>query len=794
MITSAPTLPAPVPEPNAAAGIEILGASNNTIGGDTSTPGTGLGDLISGNTNSGVYLDNTSHNLVEGNLIGTDVAGTVALANSTSGVQIVGSSNNTVGGLGTSSRNIISGNTTNGVVINGSGGASNNLIVGNFIGTNAAGTAAIGNNLGVNIWNGATDNTVGGTVAARNLISGNTSDGIDIWASGTSGNLIEGNDNGTNAAVAASLGNASAGIAMYSGTTANTISGNVVTGNLYGIAVEGSGTSENVLISNLVGVAVVVGNMTSLPNSVGVLLQAGATDNTVGGSTLALANVLSGNTNNGLNIGNFGTSGNLVENNYIGTDAASDSGIGNVGGITFFGDANGGPTDNTVGAGNVISGNSYVGISIYNTGTSDNVVAGNLIGTNDQGTAPLPNGIGVLIAASASSNTIGGPTTAAVNVISGNTTDGVEISDAGTTGNVIAGDKIGTDITGTLALANHDGVFITSGASANTIGGLTATPGTGAGNVISGNSSVNVQVGALAGDPTTTDNVLAGNLIGTDVTGTTALVSDFGVWATGVGTTIGGVTSAARNVISGSVDGNVVVTGTGATNDLIAGNFIGLDVTGTTTVGDASGNITLDSSRNTIGGTVAAARNVIAMSSGIEINLNGSGSTGNLVAGNFIGTDSSGTIDLADAGIGIQEPNGAGGNTIGGTISGAGNLVVQSGAGTYAMLLISNNLVAGNLIDSNPLGTAALGQTYGGITLTGSANTIGGTVAAAQTSCPPTASGSRAPPSTTWSRATSAAWTSPARSRSAATAASRSTARTTRSAAPCPARPTCSPA
>ena len=725
-----------IPEPNGAAGIEIDGGSNNTIGGTSSTPGTGLGDLISGNTNSGVYLDDTSDNLVEGNLIGTDVTGTLALGNSTSGVQIVGSSSNTVGGLSTSSRNIISGNITNGVVINGSGGASNNVIVGNFIGTNAGGTAAIGNNLGVGIWNGATDNTVGGTVAARNLISGNTSDGIDIWASGTSGNLIEGNDIGTNAAVTAGLGNASAGIAMYSGTTANTISGNVVSGNVYGIAVDGSGTSDNVLTSNLVGVAVIVGNMTSLPNSDGVLVQAGATDNTIGGATLASANVISGNTNSGLNIGNFGTSGNLVENNFIGTDAASDSGIGNDGGIRFFGDANGGPTDNTVGAGNVISGNSYVGISIYNTGTSDNLVAGNLIGTNDQGTAALPNGIGVLISTSASSNTIGGTTGAAANVISGNTTYGVELANSGTTGNVIAGDKIGTDITGTVALANHDGVFITSGASANTIGGLTATPGTGAGNIISGNTSVDVQVGALAGDPTTTDNVVAGNLIGTDVTGTAALGSDYGIWSTGVGTTIGGLSSTSRNIISGSIDGNVVVTGTGATNDLIAGNFIGLDVTGTTTVGDASGNITLDSSGNTIGGTATAARNVIAMPSGTEINLNYSGSTGNLVAGNFIGTDSSGTIDLAFGVDGITEQNGAAGNTIGGTVSGAGNLVVQSGAGTYAMLMISNNLIAGNLIDSNASNTAALGQTYGGITLTGSGNTVGGTVAAARNDLP----------------------------------------------------------
>ena len=72
------------------------------------------------------------------------------------------------------------------------------------------------------------------------------------------------------------------------------------------------------------------------------------------------------------------------------------------------------------------------------------------------------------------------------------------------------------------------------------------------------------------GDPTTTNNVIAGNVIGTDALGAVGLGSFYGIWSTGVGTTIGGTAAGALNVISGSIDGNVVITGVAATNDLIA--------------------------------------------------------------------------------------------------------------------------------------------------------------------------------------------------------------------------------
>src|SRR5262249_34131981 len=139
---------------------------------------------------------------------------------------------------------------------------------------------------------------------------------------------------------------------------------------------------------------------------------------------------------------------------------------------------------------------------------------GNYIGTNAAGTSAVANlQSGVLISGGATNNTVGGTTAAARNIISGNF-DGVQINAAGTSGNVVAGNYIRTDVTGSLAVSNNIGVGI-SGAPNNTIGG----PSPGAGNVISGNTALGfgaVFIDGSGGD----DNVIRGNFIGTDPTGT----------------------------------------------------------------------------------------------------------------------------------------------------------------------------------------------------------------------------------------------------------------------------------
>ena len=155
------------------------------------------------------------------------------------------------------------------------------------------------------------------------------------------------------------------------------------------------------------------------------------------------------------------------------------------------------------------------GIVITDTSATGNLVQGNFIGTDVTGKVNLGNTL-VGVGANASNTVIGGITPDAGNLISGNGAAGVQLAGVGwgVTGNVVQGNFIGSDITGTVTLANGSfGVSVFN--NANTmIGGLTP----GAGNVISGNNSNGIHIG---GAPET---VVQGNFIGTDVTG----ISDLG--------------------------------------------------------------------------------------------------------------------------------------------------------------------------------------------------------------------------------------------------------------------------
>ena len=152
---------------------------------------------------------------------------------------------------------------------------------------------------------------------------------------------------------------------------------------------------------------------------------------------------------------------------------------------------------------------------------------------------------------------------------------GITITGDNATGNLIEGNFIGTDVTGTLDLGNTGGVFFVD-ASDNIVGGMTAA----ARNLISGNS-LGVVLGADAAG-----NFVRGNPIGTDASGTSGLGND----QTGVtisnawNNTIGGTTPGARNVISGNGEGVKIGSNRGAEDNLVQGNFIGTDVSGTTEV------------------------------------------------------------------------------------------------------------------------------------------------------------------------------------------------------------------
>ena len=270
---------------------------------------------------------------------------------------------------------------------------------------------------------------------------------------------------------------------------------------------------------------------------------------------------------------------------------------------------------------------------------------------------------------------------------------GIYIDDEG--GNIIEGNFIGTDVSGTAALGNGIGLVIET--SLNTIGGTTPE----ARNVISGNNGEGVYMYFGGG------NVVEGNFIGLDATGTAGLPNDgFGVNIyTSSENVIGGTIPQARNVISIN-GGSGVHFGSGANGNFVEGNYIGTDVTGTTTpiydpwFSTQFGVLLEDASNNTIGGTTAGAGNVISGRNDDGIGILGSGATGNTIEGNFIGTDATGSAALGNLSEGVNLFAEASGNTIGGTASGAGNVIAYNGsngvrvygAGTEADAIRANSI------------------------------------------------------------------------------------------------------
>jgi len=197
------------------AGVQIAwGAHNNTVGGTMASQRNVIYSSV-----HGVHIIGTdvSGNIVIGNYIGVDATGSAAAFN-WRGVSIGWATNNTVGGRTDGERNIISGNNT-GVILEDS--ASGNVVEGNYIGTNASGTAAIGNSCGVFMYP-VFNNTIGGSAAGEgNVISGN---GVGIRIYEGSDNILQGNFIGTNAAGIAPLGNGTNGVTI-SGSPGNAIGG-----------------------------------------------------------------------------------------------------------------------------------------------------------------------------------------------------------------------------------------------------------------------------------------------------------------------------------------------------------------------------------------------------------------------------------------------------------------------------------------------------------------------------------------------------------------------------------------
>jgi parallel beta-helix repeat protein len=625
--------------PNTTVGVLVSGRPDNHIGG----AGAGEGNLLSGNASHGVWLlgSTASNNTIRGNRIGTNAAGDAVLANGGRGVLVTGGSANTIGGSAAGAGNLISGN-DGGVELIGTAGT---IVQGNRIGTDALGAVALGNGpvgSGVSL-DGAQTATIGGTSAgARNLISGNFR-GVQC-TNGSSGNVFQGNYVGTTADGSTALGNSSAGMVLSS-CPSNTIggtaagAGNVISGNTsFGVWIATAG--DNVLQGNLIGTN--AAGTAAVPNtSTGLVLTPGATTTIIGGTEPGAGNVISGNGESGLEFN--GASGNSAQGNVIGLASSGSATLPNAGeGIRI---ANG-ATGNTIGgttaaARNIISGNLLNGVQITgfgDSGTSANLVQGNYIGTDRDGTAALGNGLSGIRVSRATNNIIGsGPDGPAGNLISGNT-DGVWIDGPTSSGNQVQGNLIGTDASGTAAVGNTAaGVRVDGGAQSTSIGG----------NIVSGNGGDGIVVG-----PTTGTSV-SGNLIGTTNFATAALGNGgHGVLlSVGAAATIGGDSiENFRNIISANGGNGIRILANGI---LVRGNRIGADPSGSPGFGNRLAGVAIEqgAANNTIGGTdTGAARNFIAFNGEAGIRAGDAG-PGNSFRFNNIDANGGLGIDLGALGV-----------------------------------------------------------------------------------------------------------------------------------------------
>ena len=588
-------------------GIRVESAGN-TIGGIAAADR----NVISGNTLAGVVINGVaaSGNQVLGNYIGLDAGGTLDRGNISDGegIEIEDANSNSIGGTSAGARNIISGNASDGIEIDGS---DLNIIQGNYIGTDYTGTVAIPNDrdgidINVNGANESMGNVIGGTaVGAGNLIRGNTLNGVEVRDASTINNPILGNliyengqlgidlepvgvtaNNGATGALpnigmdypvltAAALSLTTLRVEGYVGTSALKVAG-VHTIEVFKTLDDGDSNGEVELgdgrnvghgegsdyIDRCTSVAdgTFVCDLT-VPGSItlasGDFVTATATDPAGNTSEFGANLIVTPNTcpvvTNTADAGGGAlracidyanvNPGTTISFNIANSDPAYITSGGN----SWWRISPGGALPNITAAGTIIDGTTQAA----NYGSDTNSLGPEI---EIEGTSAGNNRDGLIIT--------GGSTTVRHLVINRYTSDGIQFTAAG--GNVVETCYIGLDPTGTSVLANADaGILISATSPSNTVGGV------GVGNVISGNGASGINI---AGD----DNIVQGNLIGTDPSGTSGLGNtDHGVLLTAaVGSTIGGQGAGEDNIIAFNGLDGVFVTGGGAAQNLISGNSI----------------------------------------------------------------------------------------------------------------------------------------------------------------------------------------------------------------------------
>lgn len=686
----------------ASSGILINGSGDNTLGGEPNAgTNTNYTNVIAGNTSHGINITGSGDNSIINNRIGTDADAAVAAANQGNGVQITGTGNNLL------RNNRISGNTGVGVQLQAAGVST---LVGNTIGRAAtADLAALANGShGVYVPSGAAGRLVLGTLntGEGNVLSGNTGDGVRL--EGNVDNAVVNNLIGTDSAGTVAVGNGGVGIYHLGSSTSSTdVLANTVSGNggdgvqlIYGYARlrrNRIGTDKNgVLGVGNTGNGILINDTKLASVRKGVVIGERSIANVDNG------NVISANKGDGIRILQGGGQGAtetddiLIRNNRIGLDVGGSNPLPNTLSALITDSGNGiyvaAAVEGKVqigglqdGEGNLISGNQEWGVRFegtysYSPGIDNApLFYGNLIGTDVQGDQARANGRGGLnlkIPAGNLTNdprrlTIGGSVNGKVypfryaNLIAGNTGPGIQIdgisgqADAWVTllGNVIGLDLFQQDVLPNLGSgvvvgsADYDGALFVGRANSGTVTApavtLAVDPDTR--NVFSGNTGYGL---SLAGSGQT---FVVGNLLGgRDQDDGNPFATDFTTLTTGGGNQSGGVLLAGNNTTGSTIGLNSVFrSGAGG----------GLEVTGS--------------------GTFQVTQNTVKETAGPGIQLNGSGAytlTNNTLTENsshgvlvtnatnpvigsssvLAGTDNTGNTITFNSGDGVAVLNGTG--------------------------------------------------------------------------------------------------------------------------------------
>ncbi|WP_326540719.1 cadherin domain-containing protein, partial [Pseudorhodoferax sp.] len=713
------------------------------------------GLAITNATSAAIYIDTGSNgNTIAGNYLGAvDASGNIVAVASSTYVVYVASANNVIGGSTAADRNVITPGSANyGLLLFGAT-ATGNVVQGNYIGTNAAGTTrtTVAANA-VSIQSGAANNTIGGASAGQgNVIATGASQAVFLTGHG-SGNVLQGNRIGVSATGTQLGGHTNAifvgapgGVQILDNwiaggsTSAISLSGgsNVVRGNRIGTDLAGTanwgaqqsgiaiGSSDNLIGGTGAGQGNTIANSNQAASTFDGIAVASGTGNAILGNSIY--GTLAGTTGLGIDLGTSGATANDTGD--------GDSGANNLQNFPVLTLLRTNGTGNLEVTGSINStANTYIRIELFGN------TAGHASGygegrtflgfinvlTDGSGNASFAQTLtatvaaGTVVAATATRSVVGygsfsdtSEFSAALMAIS--TTQSTLVVDT-------AADTVNGDTSSIYALLANKGAdgFISLREA------ITAINNTPAGSLptlvhfnIAGSGVHTITLGSalpVIDRPVVIDG-------STDTASVTANGGRPAIVLNGNGAAIDGLVlganadgSSIRGLVVTNLTGNGVLIQAGSDGNTIAGNYFGrVGANGLANALAVGNGIRIEGAANTIGGATAADRNILAGLSGSAVRVVGASAASNVVQGNWVNVLPDGTTSVASAGDGITAQSGATNTRIGGFTAGEGNWIVRTALSAAGSTAATGTLIQGNRIGTDLAGTTNWGTTAAGV-------------------------------------------------------------------------------